>query len=79
MAHSNIQRQLHAVFYLGYNTARRSNVKQVRVKGLVLFHKFDHGTVQDFKDTLHEVRPSVSPNELRIYNNRNNQFGSISR
>lgn len=32
--------------------------------------------VQDFKDTLQDVRPSVSQDELRIYNNRNNQFGS---
>ncbi|KAH0852327.1 hypothetical protein HID58_090857 [Brassica napus] len=32
----------------------------------------------DFKDTLQEVRPSVSQNELGIYDNWNNQFGSLS-
>ncbi|CDY34177.1 BnaA02g28630D [Brassica napus] len=35
-------------------------------------------TLQDFKDTLQEVRPSVSQNELGIYDNWNNQFGSLS-
>ncbi|KAL1210119.1 ATPase family AAA domain-containing protein FIGL1 [Cardamine amara subsp. amara] len=35
-------------------------------------------TLQDFKDALQEVRPSVSPNELGIYDNWNNQFGSLS-
>ncbi|XP_019085946.1 PREDICTED: fidgetin-like protein 1 [Camelina sativa] len=35
-------------------------------------------TLQDFKDALQEVRPSVSQNELGIYENWNNQFGSLS-
>lgn len=35
-------------------------------------------TLQDFKDALQEVRPSVSQNELGIYDNWNNQFGSLS-
>ncbi|KFK33635.1 hypothetical protein AALP_AA5G039300 [Arabis alpina] len=34
-------------------------------------------TLQDFKDALQEVRPSVSQNELGIYDNWNNQFGSL--
>ncbi|XP_074275295.1 ATPase family AAA domain-containing protein FIGL1 [Silene latifolia] len=35
-------------------------------------------TVQDFRDALQEVRPSVSPNELGVYENWNKQFGSLS-
>lgn len=35
-------------------------------------------TLQDFKDALQEVRPSVSPNELGIYENWNKQFGSLA-
>ncbi|CAN8266288.1 unnamed protein product [Cochlearia groenlandica] len=35
-------------------------------------------TLQDFKDALQEVRPSVSQSELGIYDNWNNQFGSLS-
>ncbi|KAL7615213.1 hypothetical protein Lser_V15G07856 [Lactuca serriola] len=35
-------------------------------------------TLKDFKDALKEVRPSVSRNELRIYEEWNNQFGSLS-
>ncbi|KAL9241739.1 hypothetical protein vseg_015812 [Gypsophila vaccaria] len=35
-------------------------------------------TLQDFRDALQEVRPSVSPSELGIYENWNNQFGSLS-
>nr|KAJ0222104.1 hypothetical protein LSAT_V11C200084740 [Lactuca sativa] len=35
-------------------------------------------TLKDFKDALKEVRPSVSWNELRIYEEWNNQFGSLS-
>lgn len=34
--------------------------------------------LQDFKDALQEVRPSVSPNELGIYENWNKQFGSLA-
>ncbi|KAL7615214.1 hypothetical protein Lser_V15G07857 [Lactuca serriola] len=35
-------------------------------------------TLQDFKDALQEVRPSVSQNELGKYEEWNNQFGSLS-
>ncbi|KAI3520680.1 hypothetical protein L1887_10130 [Cichorium endivia] len=35
-------------------------------------------TLQDFKDALKEVRPSVSPNQLDQYEQWNNQFGSLS-
>ncbi|KAL2906853.1 ATPase family AAA domain-containing protein FIGL1 [Bienertia sinuspersici] len=35
-------------------------------------------TLQDFKDALQEVRPSVSPHELGIYENWNKQFGSLA-
>ncbi|CAO2832513.1 unnamed protein product [Amaranthus hypochondriacus] len=35
-------------------------------------------TLQDFKDALQEVRPSVSPNELGIYESWNKQFGSLA-
>lgn len=35
-------------------------------------------TLQDFKDALQEVRPSVSSNELGIYENWNKQFGSLA-
>ncbi|GMH15035.1 hypothetical protein Nepgr_016876 [Nepenthes gracilis] len=35
-------------------------------------------TLQDFRDALREVRPSVSMNELGIYEEWNKQFGSLS-
>ncbi|CAJ2663496.1 unnamed protein product [Trifolium pratense] len=35
-------------------------------------------TLQDFKDSLHEVRPSVSPDELGTYEQWNKKFGSMS-
>ncbi|GAB4847970.1 Fidgetin-like protein 1 [Ancistrocladus abbreviatus] len=35
-------------------------------------------TIQDFRDALQEVRPSVSLNELSIYEEWNKQFGSLS-
>nr|GEZ55881.1 fidgetin-like protein 1 [Tanacetum cinerariifolium] len=35
-------------------------------------------TLQDFEDSLQEVRPSVSPDELDTYEEWNNQFGSLS-
>ncbi|KAK7260612.1 hypothetical protein RIF29_26810 [Crotalaria pallida] len=35
-------------------------------------------TLQDFKNALQEVRPSVSPNELGTYDEWNKQFGSLS-
>lgn len=35
-------------------------------------------TLQDFKAALQEVRPSVSSNELGIYEDWNKQFGSLS-
>ncbi|KAG4927037.1 hypothetical protein JHK82_052819 [Glycine max] len=35
-------------------------------------------TLQDFKNSLQEVRPSVSPNELVTYEQWNKQFGSLS-
>ncbi|GAB2226012.1 hypothetical protein Droror1_Dr00021795 [Drosera rotundifolia] len=35
-------------------------------------------TLQDFKDSLQEVRPSVSANELGIYEEWNKQFGCLS-
>jgi len=34
--------------------------------------------LQDFKAALQEVRPSVSSNELGIYEDWNKQFGSLS-
>ncbi|GAB2278466.1 Fidgetin-like protein 1 [Dionaea muscipula] len=34
--------------------------------------------LQDFKDALQEVRPSVSVNELGVYEDWNKQFGSLS-
>ncbi|KAJ4974059.1 hypothetical protein NE237_007233 [Protea cynaroides] len=35
-------------------------------------------TLQDFEDALQEVRPSVSLNELDVYEEWNKQFGSLS-
>ncbi|WVZ15414.1 hypothetical protein V8G54_012980 [Vigna mungo] len=35
-------------------------------------------TLQDFENSLREVRPSVSPNELGTYDQWNKQFGSLS-
>ncbi|GKE35522.1 fidgetin-like protein 1, partial [Tanacetum coccineum] len=35
-------------------------------------------TLQDFKDSLQEVRPSVSLNKLGTYEEWDNQFGSLS-
>ncbi|MCI36838.1 fidgetin-like protein 1-like [Trifolium medium] len=35
-------------------------------------------TLQDFKDSLHEVRPSVSPDELGTYEQWNKKFGSMA-
>ncbi|XP_020206777.1 ATPase family AAA domain-containing protein FIGL1 isoform X1 [Cajanus cajan] len=35
-------------------------------------------TLKDFENALQEVRPSVSPNELGIYDQWNKQFGSLS-
>ncbi|PWA44579.1 hypothetical protein CTI12_AA525090 [Artemisia annua] len=35
-------------------------------------------TLQDFEDSLQEVRPSVSPNELDTYEEWNTQFGRLS-
>ncbi|CAK8533103.1 unnamed protein product [Lathyrus sativus] len=35
-------------------------------------------TLQDFKNSLNEVRPSVSPNELGTYEEWNKKFGSLA-
>ncbi|KAF6176479.1 hypothetical protein GIB67_040774, partial [Kingdonia uniflora] len=35
-------------------------------------------TLQDFENALHEVRPSVSSNELHTYEEWNKQFGSLA-
>ncbi|TKY46389.1 Fidgetin protein 1 [Spatholobus suberectus] len=35
-------------------------------------------TLQDFENSLQQVRPSVSPNELGTYDQWNKQFGSLS-
>lgn len=36
-------------------------------------------TLQDFKNSLQEMRPSVSPNELGTYEQWNKQFGSLAK
>ncbi|XP_039690861.1 ATPase family AAA domain-containing protein FIGL1 isoform X2 [Medicago truncatula] len=36
-------------------------------------------TLQDFKNSLQEVRPSVSPNELGTFEQWNKQFGSLAK
>ncbi|CAN1273432.1 ATPase family AAA domain-containing protein FIGL1 [Linum perenne] len=35
-------------------------------------------TLQDFENAIQEVRPSVSPTELGVYDDWNKQFGSLS-
>jgi hypothetical protein len=39
---------------------------------------FAYLNVQDFESAMQEVRPSVSSNELGMYEEWNKQFGSLS-
>lgn len=46
--------------------------------GSISQHDMRSITVQDFTSALQQVRPSVSPNELGMYEDWNRQFGSLA-
>jgi len=55
--------------FLGFSSDQLKSVDISKVRGI---------SMQDFKESLKKVRPSVSPSALRAYENWNKSFGDVS-
>ncbi|RHN50627.1 putative Vps4 oligomerization [Medicago truncatula] len=55
--------------------------RRLKTQFLIEMEGFDSGNMKrkDFKNSLQEVRPSVSPNDLGIFEQWNKQFGTLAK